>query len=191
MREATVTTWTANEKWDRRMLGLAAFVAAWSKDPSTQTGAVVCSPDYSVVSVGYNGLPRGVVDTPERLVDRDVKLQMTVHCEVNAVLSAHRDLRGYQLFTWPFMSCARCAAVMIQAGIRRCVAPVISPALAERWGAECALARQMYREAGVVLLEVRGAEPPRADGYIWSGDPTDTAPEQGGSAVTPSELSVT
>jgi hypothetical protein len=33
------------DKWDRRFLGLAAEVAGWSKDPSTQVGAVIVRPD--------------------------------------------------------------------------------------------------------------------------------------------------
>ncbi|MCG8123835.1 MAG: cell division protein DedD, partial [Candidatus Thiodiazotropha taylori] len=28
-------------KWDTRFLGLAAYISAWSKDPSSQVGAVI------------------------------------------------------------------------------------------------------------------------------------------------------
>ncbi|MBI2669577.1 MAG: hypothetical protein HYX20_00290 [Candidatus Yanofskybacteria bacterium] len=61
------------EKWDRRFLALAEFVAQWSKDPSTKTGAVIVDSNNRLVSVGYNGFPRGVNDSPERLENREIK----------------------------------------------------------------------------------------------------------------------
>ena len=56
------------DKWDRRFLGLAAHVAEWSKDPSTQVGAVVAN-GKKVVSLGFNGFPQGMSDD-HRLHDR-------------------------------------------------------------------------------------------------------------------------
>ena len=47
-------------KWDMRFLELAALVATWSKDPSTQVGAVIVDSAKRIVSVGFNGAPRGV-----------------------------------------------------------------------------------------------------------------------------------
>ncbi len=137
-----------NEKWDRRYLELAKFVAQWSKDPSTKTGAVIVSPDNFVVSLGYNGFPRGVEDTDLRLNDRETKYKLIVHCERNAIISAQQDLGGFTLYTWPFMSCAPCAGMVIQAGITRCVAP---ENLNPRWQADFTLTRQMFFEAGVTL----------------------------------------
>ena len=57
-----------NEKWDRRFLALAAHIAAWSKDPVTTVGCVIVGPDREIRSTGDNGLPRGVVDNPTRMV---------------------------------------------------------------------------------------------------------------------------
>ena len=47
-------------KWQRRFFDLAALVAAWSKDPSSQVGAVIVDDRKRIVSVGFNGLPIGV-----------------------------------------------------------------------------------------------------------------------------------
>lgn len=141
-------------KWDARFIELAKNVAGWSKDPSTQTGAVIVRPDRTVASIGYNGFPRGCDDSPELYADRDNKLASIVHCEMNAVLSAREPLNGCTLYTWPFMSCDRCAAHMVQAGIKRTVAPVITPELAVRWEKSISTARRLYREAGVVCKEV-------------------------------------
>lgn len=140
------------EKWDRRFLELARLIASWSKDPSTQTGAVIVDPQRRIVSTGFNGFPRGVDDAAVRYADRPLKYQLIVHCETNAVLHATRSLEGCTLYTWPFMSCVRCATNVIQAGITRCVANEMPPDKAERWADECALATQLFSEAGVELV---------------------------------------
>jgi dCMP deaminase len=137
------------EKWDGRFLALAQHIAQWSKDPSTKTGAVIVDPDFRVVSVGYNGLPRGVADTPERLENREVKYKIIVHCERNALLFAHGPVKGCTLYTWPFMSCSVCASMVIQAGIRRAVAPSSDN---PRWVEDFKLSRELFSEAGVELF---------------------------------------
>jgi dCMP deaminase len=135
------------------MLEMAEQVASWSKDPSTQTGAVITDPNSHIISVGYNGFAKGVKDTPNRYRQREkVKYPMVAHCETNAIIFAKRDLEGCTLYTVPFMSCATCAALVINAGIKRCVAPVLPKELKSRWGKQCALARMQFREAGVKLV---------------------------------------
>jgi dCMP deaminase len=140
-----------SDKWDHRFLALARHVAGWSKDPSTQTGAVIVNSNRQIVSLGFNGLPRGLADTPERLHNRDLKYKLIVHCERNAILFAGRELRGTTLYTWPLASCSVCAAMVIQVGIARCVAPPVPAYLQERWGVDLALTREMFAEAGVQL----------------------------------------
>lgn len=139
------------DKWDRRFIDLAKHVASWSKDPSTQTGAVIVDKNRRVVSVGYNGLSQGVKDLPERLNNRDIKYKIIVHCERNAIIFAQRDLTGCILYTYPFMSCSTCASMVIQAGITRCVAPASDN---PRWQEEFALAREIFGEAGVTVDEI-------------------------------------
>ena len=132
------------------MLGLAAHVAGWSKDPSTKTGAVIASLDHRVISLGYNGFPRGVTDDG-RLYDRATKYKIIVHGESNALLFAVQSVVGCTLYTWPFMSCGPCAAMVVQAGIRRCVAPPADAERALRWADDFSLARSIFTEAGVEL----------------------------------------
>lgn len=132
-------------KWQQRYLNLAQHVATWSRDPSTQVGAVIVRPDKTIASVGFNGLPRGVDDSAERLNDRDTKLSMTLHAEQNAVLAAHERLDGCTVYVWPMPPCSHCAAVLIQAGI----VSVIAPSPSRRWIESCLLGREMLREAGV------------------------------------------
>lgn len=135
-------------KWDKRYLELAILVSTWSKDPSTKTGAVIVAPNNSIVSVGFNGFAKGVGDYPSRLEARELKYKMIVHCERNAMLFAKRDLEGCTLYTVPFMSCASCAAMVIQAGIKRCVAPYSDN---PRWKEDFEITEAMFFEAGVKL----------------------------------------
>lgn len=139
-----------SEKWDRRFLELARHISTWSRDPSTQTGAVIAD-GKRIISVGYNGFATGVVDTPERYANREIKYKLICHCERNAIIFAQRPLHGMTLYTFPFMSCSICASMVIQSGIKRCVAPKTPPHLAERWGEDLKLAEQQFHEALVRL----------------------------------------
>jgi dCMP deaminase len=139
-------------KWDLRFLRLAKEIATWSKDPSTQVGSLIVDQDRRIVSTGYNGFCKGVGDDPERYANRDEKYPRIIHGELNALLFANRDLQGCTLYTWPFMSCSRCAGPVIQKGITRCVAPETPPDQASRWGTDTLLAVEMFAEAGVTLV---------------------------------------
>ena len=137
-----------DRKWDLRFLDMAKVVAGWSKDPSTKTGAVIVDPWNRIISTGYNGFPQRIKDD-DRLNVREVKYEMIVHCEVNALIFARGDIQGCALYTWPFMCCSRCAAIMIQAGIRRHVAP-LNPD--PRWEKSFELSTQLFSEANVGLV---------------------------------------
>jgi dCMP deaminase len=75
-------------KWDKNFLELAKTVSTFSKDPSTQVGAVIVDDDKRVISIGYNGFPKGVRDD-HRLDNRELKYEMIVHAEANALLFAN------------------------------------------------------------------------------------------------------
>lgn len=139
-------------KWDQRFLDLAAEVASWSKDPTTKVGAAIVRDDRTVASLGFNGLPRGVEDNDFRLGNREEKLAMTIHAELNAILSSHVPVRGLTLYaTLP--CCDRCAAHIIQSGIRRVVTLSPDVAQAARWGESFERAVEMFREAGVEVAQ--------------------------------------
>ena len=48
--------------WDEYFMGVAKLSALRSKDPNTQVGACIVSEDNKILSMGYNGLPRGCSD---------------------------------------------------------------------------------------------------------------------------------
>lgn len=140
--------------WDKRFLGLAEHVATWSKDPSTRVGAVIVRPDFTVASIGYNGFPRGMSDKSSLYEDREVKLSRIVHAEMNAILHAREPLKGYTLYTFPVLTCDRCAVHVIQSGISRVVASVAPEGLSERWGEMFRKAKAYYIEGNVAVTEL-------------------------------------
>jgi dCMP deaminase len=102
---------------------LAKHIASWSKD-TTQVGSVIINPVTNhVVSLGYNGFPRGVDDTSERYSDRDTKLKLVCHAELNAILNSNTPVRGCDIYVYPTMmnpaSCPDCSKAIVQSGIRR------------------------------------------------------------------------
>jgi dCMP deaminase len=87
-----------NKSWIRKHFLLAVTVASYSKDSSTQCGAIIVRPDNSVCSTGYNGFPRGVKDTITSRNKRPNKYLYTEHAERNAIYNSHDDsMEGYSL----------------------------------------------------------------------------------------------
>lgn len=142
--------------WDFWLLGLAKYISTASKDPSTKVGAVIVDDDRRIVSLGYNGLPRGVNDSEERLTNRDLKYKLIVHAERNALLFARGSIKGCTIYTYPMMPCAVCASMVIQSGITKVVAPVSDN---PRWQEDFALSKQLFSEAGVQVDLIEGFEP--------------------------------
>lgn len=135
------------QKWDLRFLELAKFISSWSLDPSTKVGAVITDTENRVVSVGYNGFPKGIKDD-DRLNNREIKYQIVVHGEVNAIMFANKSLENCTLYTYPFEPCPRCAGVIIQSGIKRIVAPFNT---IDRWENDFKLSRQLFSEANIMI----------------------------------------
>ncbi len=144
-----------SDKWDLRFIELAKHIATWSKDPSTQVGCVVVGEDREIRSTGFNGLPRGIEDTAERLSNRELKYPLICHAEENAIMHAARigvSLKGCSAYvTWP--PCTRCARSLVQAGIREVIYPALLD-IPERWQADFELSLGLLREARVILRDV-------------------------------------
>lgn len=140
-------------KWDLRFLQLAKFISEWSKDPSTQTGAVIVRPNKSICSVGFNGFPAAMDDDENNYNDRDEKYSRIIHCEMNAAKFAIEDLTGFTLYTYPFISCDRCFVHMANYGITRFVAPTAAADKQERWESAFAKVRAYAEEMNLELVE--------------------------------------
>ncbi len=111
--------------WDEYFMGVAALAGMRSKDPNTQVGACIVSPDNKILSMGYNGLPLGCSDdefpwkreSPDDNV-LETKYPYTVHSELNAILNYRGgSLEGARLYVTLF-PCNECAKAVIQSGIK-------------------------------------------------------------------------
>lgn len=141
-------------KWYHRFLDLAQNIAGFSKDPSTRVGAVLIDDEHNIISMGYNGFPRGISDTQERLKNREIKYKYIVHAEINCLLSAGHNINGCTLIIWPFGPCENCMKMIIQTGVKRIVYPKASEELMARWNESLKFAEDMARETGVELVEI-------------------------------------
>jgi len=137
------------EKWHVRFIKLAHEVAEWSKDPSTKVGCVLVK-NKRVISTGYNGFPKGISDSFDRLMDREQKYEMTVHAEINAITTAALhgvSTEGASAYI-TFNPCSRCAAVLINAGIDSVYVSTAND-IPPRWLSNFILAGKLLAEAGV------------------------------------------
>lgn len=133
--------------WPDYFMGFAEHAASKSKDPSTQVGAVAVGPDGEIRATGFNGLPRGVEDRPERM-ERPAKYLWTSHAEENLVAHAARvgvSLKGCTVYVTHY-PCSRCARSLIQAGVTRIH---VGPGKTSMPAEEFDTARIMFAEAGV------------------------------------------
>ena len=143
-------------KWDARFLRLAHEVAKWSKDRSTQVGAVIVGEDRTPGPYGYNGFPRYIDDDREERHQRPTKYQWTEHAERNAIFNAARigmALGGCTMYV-THVPCADCTRAIVQVGIKKVVVDAGSledAGFSERWSKDNQVTKEMLEEAGVEL----------------------------------------
>ena len=110
--------------WEEYFMGLAHLSAKRSKDPNTSVGAAIVDDNNHVVSIGYNGFPKGCSDDEfpwEREGDiLNTKYEFVVHAELNAILNAKTNLEGCTIYVSLF-PCNECAKAIIQSGIKKIV----------------------------------------------------------------------
>lgn len=112
--------------WDEYFMGVADLSGLRSKDPNTQVGSCIVSQDNKILSMGYNGFPKGCSDdefpwTREAAEGGDAygtKYLYVTHSELNAILNYRGgSLEGSKLYVTLF-PCNECAKAIIQAGIK-------------------------------------------------------------------------
>lgn len=133
-----------------KFIPLVQELALLSKDPSTKVGCAIFGPGMEIRATGWNGFPRGVNDTEERLNDRPTKYKFITHAEANAIANAARSgvaLEGCSLLVTALHPCNDCAKLLIQSGIKKVYAPL--PEIDGRWADSFEVAATMFREAGV------------------------------------------
>jgi len=111
--------------WDEYFMGIAILSGLRSKDPSSQVGSCIVSQDNKIMSMGYNGFPKGCSDDEfpwaregETL---DTKYAYVTHSELNAILNYRGgSLEGSKIYVSLF-PCNECAKAIIQSGIKEII----------------------------------------------------------------------
>lgn len=108
-------------------MGVAKLTAERSKDPNSQVGACIVSSDHKILSMGYNGFPKGCNDDDYPWAregeELSIKYTYVTHAELNAILNfrgGSTGLEGAELYVTLF-PCNECAKAIIQTGIKSVV----------------------------------------------------------------------
>lgn len=141
-------------EWDLRWLRMCKEVASWSQDKSTKCGCVIVDKKNWIVTLGYNGLPRGVdYDDTSIWVDRPEKYFWMEHAERNAIYNAARSMEDCTAYiTGP--PCMNCARGLVQVRIARVVIPYehnmgTAKVYVKRWAEECIRSERLFELAGI------------------------------------------
>ncbi len=146
--------------WDEYFIEMAQLVASKSKDPSTKCGTVLVDSRHSVVSTGYNGLPRNVDDNNPERNERPAKYMFYEHGERNAIYSAARrgaSTEGCTAYVVQGLPCCDCARALIQAGIIEVICnEATDPEFLARWKDSIEATKVMFREAHIMVMTPQG-----------------------------------
>lgn len=147
---------------------LTEFMAnLFSKDPSTKVGALFMYPGtMQILSMGYNGMPRGIDETKIDRWERPQKYKWTEHAERNAIYNAAQSGTSLKdsICVSTHFPCADCARGIIQSGCKMVISHDIkefesdNAETAARWKSDCDLAVEMLTEAGIQLMFIKKDE---------------------------------
>ena len=115
---------TSRISWEDYFMHLAEESASRSKDPKTKVGACIVK-DKRVLSLGYNGAPRGFPDykVPNFSNSKDLlndKNAYMCHAEINAILNFRGSLSGATIYC-TLSPCHECMKALIQVGIKEVI----------------------------------------------------------------------
>jgi len=140
--------------WDKKFIDLTNDISDWSKDESTQVGAVIVNDRNKILSIGYNGLPIGVKDDVPERNERPEKYLWYEHAERNGIYSAAEEgiaLKGSTIYC-NYFPCPDCARGIIQSGIKQVVYQHEDPnsgKTSDRWQHAKQVSKTMLSEARI------------------------------------------
>ena len=139
--------------WETYFMGIAHLSALRSKDPNTQVGAVIVDQEHKVVSIGYNGFPKGCSDDEYPWENEgsslETKYVYVVHAELNAILNSPRTVKCCSIYVSLF-PCHECAKAIIQSGILEIVYESDKYASSE----SVLASKRMLESAGVKMVQL-------------------------------------
>lgn len=138
--------------WDDYFMTMVYVVASKSKDNKTHLGAIIVGQKKEIVSVGYNGFPRGINDFAPERQERPEKYFWMEHAERNAIYNATligASLENCKMYT-NGIPCMDCARAVIQSGIKEVIVDKKwNEDNSELWNEHSIRALKMFEEAGV------------------------------------------
>ena len=140
------------QKWHYRYLNLAKEVAKWSKDPSSQIGAVAIGNKGQVLAQGYNGFPRGIRHSASRLNNKETKYKYIVHAEQNLIYNATYNgvcLEDSEVYVSGLPVCSECAKGLIQVGVKQVIMPSPPEDTPGKWLESWELSKALFSECKV------------------------------------------
>lgn len=142
------------DKLEKYMKLTQNIATIFSKDPSTKVGALFLSnKSHRVLSMGYNGMPRGFDETITSRWCRPIKYMYVEHAERNAIYNACRSgvpLEDSTAFVTLF-PCTDCIRAMIQSGVKMIVTLEITDDVSEQWRENFKYSMEIANECGIVV----------------------------------------
>jgi len=136
---------------------MARKVSEWSKDPNTKVGAVAVGSKGQILSQGFNGFPRGILDSEDRLQDRETKYKYVVHAEMNVIYNATYNgvsLDKSSLYVYGLPVCSECCKGIIQVGISTVYVSKECLELRPHWQESWMRSVDMFSEAGIEVFAI-------------------------------------
>jgi dCMP deaminase len=145
-----------NDKWHNRWMEMVKVISSYSEDNSTKVGCVIVSKQNDLLSIGWNGLCRGI-QNEEYKNERPIKYKFFEHAERNAIYNSSRNgisLKGSTLYVsyWP---CCDCTRAIIQSGIDVIVINKdYDEGFKQRWKDDIEISKNMLNECNIEIIEL-------------------------------------
>lgn len=144
---------TVRPSWSEYFMTAAKLAALRSNDPSTKVGAVIVDSEHKMISMGYNGMPKGTEFTWEKNEGLNNKYLYVCHAEMNALFNTRNgsSVKDATIYVTLF-PCNECAKMMVQAGIKKVVY------LSDKYHSQVTFmaSRKILEAAGIEIEEYNG-----------------------------------
>lgn len=134
---------------------IAEAMSSRSKDPSTKVGAIIVD-NGNIVALGYNHIPSRIKFTMSQIENREWKYPRVIHAEVDAILKLGKQFVTNAIMYCTHFPCDRCAAMIVESGIKEIYTRKIPLDMIERWGESMKIANQIFIEGGVFVNYLDG-----------------------------------
>lgn len=105
---------------DDRYMALAIVLAGFSKDPRTQMGAYIVTPENEPRGAGYNGPSKRINDNKINWARESGKNDLIAHAEENALEYANGPVEGCTIYVTGH-PCKECMDILGRKGIKKII----------------------------------------------------------------------